>query len=445
MTREPRAWGALFGAPVEAADPQLARLLADEEARQAGTVNLIASESYAFRAALEAEASLLVDKNASGYPGRREVAGCEVVDAVERLAVERAKRVFGAEHANVQALSSTVANVAVLRALLPPRGRILALDSLAGGHHSHGARHHVSGQDYEVVTFGLDETSGGLDLAAAREAAEWFEPHLVVAGSTAYPRAIDFRGLGRIAGSVGAMLFADVAHVAGLVVAGLHENPTPYADVVTTSTHKTLCGPRTGGLVLSKARHAAAIDAALFPGIQGAPGAHIIAGRAVLLDLVAREPFRELMRAVVANARALAGALAGHGLALYAGGTDTHMVVVDLRGGPIDGEAAERALEAHGIVSNRVALPARARDGGRAGLRLGTVAMTIRGMDARAFETVAEAVAALLRRRPGSPVDLALGRRMAALARAHPMPAGMTARGSGGSPDGRRRGPARAR
>ncbi len=422
----PPAWRDLFAAPIDAADPVVAALVADEAARQTASVNLVASESYAFRAAVDAEASIFVNKNATGYPGRRDVAGCEVFDRVERLATERARRLFGAEHANVQALASTIANIAVLRALLPKGGRILSFDERAGGHHSHGARYHVSGQDYEVATFGIDEATGRLDLEGARRLAERVRPHVVIAGPTAYPRAFDFRGLSEVARAVGAPLVADIAHVAGLVAAGLHDNPCRYADVVTTSTHKTLCGPRTGGVVLARRAHAGAIDSAIFPGLQGAPGAHIIAGRAVLFDLVAREPFRALMRAVLSNAQALARGLEDEGLALYARGTDTHMVVVDLRRRPEDGLAAFRALGAHGILANRVTLPRLGDGDAGTGVRLGTVAMTIRGIDEAAFRAVGSAIASVLHRGPDGPVDPAVRRAMLDLASAHPIPEGWT-------------------
>lgn len=417
----PPAWRDLFAQPIDAADPALAALVAEETARQTASVNLIASESYAFRATVDAEASIFVNKNATGYPGHRDVAGCEVFDRVERLATERACRLFGAEHANVQALASTIANIAVVRALVPRGGRILAFDERAGGHHSHGARYHVSGQDYEVARFGMDEATGRLDLEGARRLAERFRPDVVIAGPTAYPRAFDFRGLAEVARAVEVPLVADIAHVAGLVAAGLHDNPCGYADVVTTSTHKTLCGPRTGGIVLTRRAHADAIDAALFPGIQGAPGAHIIAGRAVLLDLVAREPFRALMRAVLSNAQALARALADEGVALYAGGTDTHMVVIDLRRQEADGLALERALGTHGIQANRVVLPP-LEDATGPGLRLGTVAMTIRGADEAAFRAIGSAVAKVLRRDPAGGTDPAVRRAMLDLAGAHPLP-----------------------
>ncbi len=422
------SWSGLFTDELDGVDETMARLLRAEESRQRTTVNLIASESYCPRAAIEAEASLLVNKNASGYPGRRDVGGCEVFDEIERLAIDRARALFGAEHANVQAMASTVANVAVLRALLRPGDRILALDGRAGGHHSHGGSRHLSGQDYEVTTFGIDETAGTIDLAEVGRLAREMRPRVVVAGSTACPRAIDFRGLHAIAAEVGAILFADIAHVAGLVVTGLHDNPAPYADVVTTSTHKTLCGPRTGGVVLSSRRLAEAIDAAIYPGIQGAPGAHIIAGRAVLFDLVATAAFRKLMQAVVANALVLARTLAAHGLSLYLGGTDTHMVVVDLGPSAWTAAGVTAALERHGILANGVRWPAR---DARLGVRLGTVAMTIRGMDEAGIRRVGDAVALVLIRGADQPALPEIRREMAAVAADHPLPEGAWTPGAG--------------
>lgn len=415
-------WTALFEPALADVDPEVAGLLDDERRRQDRAVNLIASESYCPRATVEAEASILVNKNATGYPGAREVGGCEVFDRIELLAQHRAKRLFSAEHANVQAVSSTIANIAVLRGLLRPGERILSLQESAGGHHSHGASYHLSGQDYQVTPFGVDETARAIDIDALRNLAKSIRPKLIIAGSTAYPRAIDFAGLCAVAREVDARFFADIAHVAGLVAAGEHENPTPYADVVTTSTHKTFCGPRTGGLILCKTAHAPAIDRALFPGLQGAPGAHIIAGRAVLFDLAGKPAFAQLMKAVRANARALADGISKTGLPLYLGGTDTHMVVVDLRTRVADAHAAEADLAAHGITANRVSLPTRPDHPGTAGMRIGTVAMTIRGMDAKAFERLGEIVAGVLSRRREARANPTLAEEVSALAAAHPAP-----------------------
>jgi glycine hydroxymethyltransferase len=410
-------WNGLFDADLLQADPAVGTLIGQEVVRNNATLNLIASESYCPRATLQAEASILVTKNATGYPDSRAVGGCEYVNAIETLARSRARSLFGAEHANVQALSSTIGNIAVLRGLLRPGDTILHMAETAGGHHSHGAAYHASGTDYRAVSFGVDEAHSGFDLDALRAQARDVRPRMIIAGSTAYPRAIDFRGLREVADEVGALLFADIAHVSGLVVAGLHDNPVPYADVATTSTHKTLCGPRTGGVILCKAALAQAVDAALFPGLQGAPGAHIIAGRAVLFDLVSRPAFAALMRAVVRNARTFAEALLEAGIPLYMGGTDTHMVVADLRDIATGGRAAERRLEAHGLVCNALRLP------GRAGLRLGSTAMTIRGMDAVGFRQVARLIADIIRM-PGDTIDSAARSEIAELARQCPVPAG---------------------
>jgi glycine hydroxymethyltransferase len=314
--------------------------------------------------------------------------------------------------------------VAVLRGLLKPGDRILGFDRVAGGHSSHGGSRHVSGQDYAVESFGVDEKTGLVDYAEAHARARTFRPRMIIAGSSAYPRQIDFGRLHEIALDVGALLFADIAHVAGLVVAGLHPNPTPFSDVVTTSTHKTFCGPRTGGLILCKAEHAKAIDAALMPGLQAAPGAHIIAARAVLFGLVERPEFRALMQAVVDDAASLARGLAAGGLALYAGGTDTHMVVVDLRQSEWTETAINGQLERHGIIANTTTLPRRAGDRSSLGLRLGSMPMTIRGLDSEGFGVVAAAVAAVLERGPDGALDASIQRQMQALAAAHPIPFG---------------------
>ena len=420
-------WSTLFTHALSQADHEMAGLLASEAVRNAATVNLIASESYCPRATIEAEASMLVNKNASGYPGRRDVAGCEVVDRIERLACARARRLFGAEHANIQSVASTLANVAVLRGLLEPGDRILSLGGASGGHHSHGAGNHLSGQDYAVEHFGVDEAAGGIDIDSVRKGLRAFAPKIVIVGSTAYPRAIDFASLAEAAHEAGALFFADIAHVAGLVVAGLHDNPTSYSDVVTTSTHKTLCGPRTGGLVLCREALAKTIEDAIYPGLQGAPGAHIIAGRAVLFALVGRPDFRSLMQTVVDNACAFAEALRERGMALYLGGTDTHMVVVDLGNDGRSARAITARLEAHGLLANPCALPAQCEGDRRRGLRLGTTAMTIRGMGAESFTVVADLLADLVSAPADAPLDESATRRIAELAMEFPIPDGMIA------------------
>lgn len=414
------SWRAMFAERLAALDPEAEALIAAQRAQNAATVNLVASETYAPLATLEAEASVMVDKNATGYPPRRGFGGGAVMDAIETLACDRAKALFGAEHANIQALSSTIANVAVLRGLLRRGDRILAFDPAAGGHGSHGAAKHLSGQEFEVRFFGID-AEGSVDYQAAASIASAFRPRMIVAGSSAYPLALDFRRLAAIARDAGALLFADIAHVAGLIVAGLHDNPVPYCDVATTSTHKTLCGPRTGGLILCRARHAAAIDAALAPGLQAAPGGHIIAARAVLFGLVARPAFRTLMQAVVDGAAAMAAGLREGGAVLYAGGTATHMVVADLRGSHWQGDALNEALFAAGVVANTTTLPARA--GSALGLRLGATPMAIRGLGAEGFRTLGGTLGRFLAQ-DGD--DGALAARVAFLAAAHPVPPGLT-------------------
>lgn len=415
-------WAHWFQQPLQQADPSIADMIGQQRQQNEETVNLVASESYCPRSALEAEASVLVNKNASGYPPRVSFGGGDIMDAIERLAIERACRLFGSEHANVQSLSSTIANVAVLRALLPRDGRILAFSQAAGGHGSHGSTRHLSGQDYQARSFGIDEAAAEVDYAAAERLAREFRPHMIIAGSSAWPKIIDFARLAEIARDVGAMLFADIAHVSGLVVAGLHPNPTPLCDVVTTSTHKTLCGPRTGGLVLCRREHAQAIDAALAPGLQAAPGGHIIAARAVLFERVAQPPFRALMQAVVENAAVLADALAQGDVPLYGGGTDTHMVVVDLRDRGWDEAAVNVWLLQHGIIANTTGLPALDGKPGRFGLRLGSTPMTIRGAGAADMREIGALLADLLARGPEGGEDPQVTERMRAIAAARPIP-----------------------
>lgn len=421
MTK-PSPWSSLFTESLSDADPDIAHLIERQRRQNTESINLVASESYCPRATLEAEASILINKNASGYPPRISFAGGEVMDAIELLAIERAKRLFGAEHANIQSLSSTISNVAVLRALLEPGERVLAFDRAAGGHSSHGSSKHVSGQDYAFESFGLDADTGLIDYAAAHAQARAFRPRMIIAGSSAYPRQIDFQKLHHIAQDVGAMLFADIAHVSGLIIAGLHPNPTALSDVVTTSTHKTFCGPRTGGLILCKARHAPAIDAALAPGLQAAPGGHIIAARAVLFDRVRRPEFRQLMRAVLDGAAGLARGIEAEGIPLFAGGTDTHMVVVDLRQSECREAELNAHLERHGIIGNTTTLPKRAGDASALGLRIGSTPMSIRGLDAEGFEALGRTVGKLIKR--AGTLDVEIQRRTKELALSHPIPFG---------------------
>jgi glycine hydroxymethyltransferase len=415
-------WEVLFTRSLDQVDHQVFGKINEQVAQNAVTVNLIASESYAPRATLEAEVSTLINCNASGYPPRRLLGGSGILDAIEAITTQRARDLFGAEHANVQALSSTIANAAVVRALVPRGGRILSFAPSAGGHMSHGAAKHLSGQEFEVLHFGTVGDADDIDYEGAVAAARTFRPHLIVAGSSAYPRTIDFVRLRAIADEVGALMLADIAHVAGLVVAGLHPNPVPVCDVVTTSTHKTLCGPRTGGLVLSRARHAQAIDAALSPGLQAAGGAHIMAARAVLFQLVAKPEFHGLMQAVVAHARVLAEALSKAGLRLYGHGTDTHMVVIDLRHSGWEADEVVRRLFEHGILVNAVTLPPSPGGVGRTGLRLGSNAMTIRGADTDAFCAMGACLGDLLRVPSDPRIDPVVREQVRSLADRYPVP-----------------------
>jgi len=419
-----RDWTALFTGALGEVDPQIGEAIAAQVAQNDATVNLIASESYAPRSTLEAEASTLVNCNSSGYPPRDSLGGSGIIDLIEAIAVERACELFGAEHANIQALSSTIANIAVVRALVPRGGRILSFAPLAGGHMSHGAARHLSGQEFEVRHFGTTGPADDIDYDAADAIAREFRPQMIVAGSSAYPRMIDFDRLRTIADDCGALLFADIAHVAGLVVAGLHPDPVPVCDVVATSTHKTLCGPRTGGLVLCRRKHAEAIDAALSPGLQAAGGAHIVAARAVLFRLVARPEFGALMRAVVDHARMLADALAAAGLPLYGGGTNTHMVVVDLRDAGPQGGALVHHLFEHGLLANTVTLPVAEGRPGRLGLRLGSTAMTIRGAEAADFRALGAGIAALVSGASGRRTQGEVREMLRAIAARCPVPAG---------------------
>jgi len=415
-------WTSLFTASLREADGAICDQIDAQRAQNLATVNLIASESYAPRATLEAEASALINCNSSGYPPRESLGGSAIIDHVERVAVERACALFGAEHANVQSLSSTIANIAVVRALVPRGGRILSFSQAAGGHMSHGGVRHLSGQDFDVRHFGVISGAEEVDYDEAQAIARECRPHMIIAGSSAYPRIIDFHRLRAIADQVDALLVADVAHVSGLIVAGLHPDPFPICDVVTTSTHKTLCGPRTGGLILCRARFAEAIDAAVSPGLQAAPGAHIIAARAVLLHLVSQPAFSDLMHAVIENARMLAERLRQAGVRLFADGTETHMVVVDLRDSSFGRSELIRYLFKHGIVANTVGLPPRAGRSGDLGLRLGSTAMTIRGADASMFAAIADGLAALLAEARARAAQPEVHERMVRIAQDCPVP-----------------------
>jgi glycine hydroxymethyltransferase len=391
-------------------DPEIWRLLGREARRQMETLELIASENFASPAVLEAAGSVLTNKYAEGYPGARYYGGCEVVDAVEELARERAKRLFGAEHANVQPHSGAQANMAVYQAALTPGDTVLGLSLAEGGHLTHGSPVNFSGKLYRFVPYGLDPTTEQVDYDALRHLALAERPKLIVTGASAYPRTLDFAAFRAIADEVGALLMVDMAHIAGLVAAGVHPSPVPYADYVTSTTHKTLRGPR-GGLILCKAEHARKVDSAVFPGVQGGPLMHIVAAKAVAFGEALTPGFAAYSQRVVANAQALAEALAGHGWRLVAGGTDTHLLLVSFVGRELTGRDAELALGRARITTNKNAVPGDTRPPRvTSGLRLGSPAVTTRGMGPDEMARIAVWIDRILR----APDDEATARAVAA-------------------------------
>ncbi|MEU3486857.1 serine hydroxymethyltransferase [Streptomyces massasporeus] len=409
--------------PLSELDPDVATAVRAELHRQQSTLEMIASENFAPAAVLEAQGSVLTNKYAEGYPGRRYYGGCEHVDVVERLAVDRVKELFGAEAANVQPHSGAQANAAAMFALLQPGDTILGLDLAHGGHLTHGMRINYSGKLYDVVPYHVRESDLRVDMEEVERLALTHRPKMIVAGWSAYPRQLDFAAFRRIADAVGAYLMVDMAHFAGLVAAGLHPNPVPYADVVTTTTHKTLGGPR-GGVILSRAGLAKKIDSAVFPGQQGGPLQHVIAAKAVAFKVAAGEEFRERQRRTLHGARILAGRLladdvAEAGITVLTGGTEVHLVLVDLRHSALDGRQAEDRLHRIGITVNRNAVPFDPRPPMvSSGLRIGTPALATRGFGATQFREVADVIAEALK---GEQPDDALRERVGRLAAAFPL------------------------
>lgn len=384
---------------LKAQDPEVYRCIIGELARERNTLELIASENFTSLAVMEAQGSPLTNKYAEGYPGRRYYGGCECVDEAETLAIERAKAVFGAEHANVQPHSGSQANMAVYFAVLKPGDVVMGMDLAHGGHLTHGSRVNFSGMLYHFVPYGVSRETETIDYDALEAQALEVRPRLIVAGGSAYPRVIDFARMRAICDRVGAYLMVDMAHFAGLVAAGIHPNPVPYAHFVTTTTHKTLRGPR-GGIVLCKKEFAQAIDKALFPGIQGGPLMHVIAAKAVALREAQTPEFSAYQRQVVQNARALAEALKERGYRLVSGGTDTHLLLVDLRNLGITGKEAETVLDRVGITVNKNVIPFDPQKPTvTSGIRLGTPACTTRGMKEEEMRRIAELIDLTLRNR----------------------------------------------
>jgi len=381
---------------LEKIDPEVKEILHKEFVRQQNNLSLIASENYASRAVLEAEGSVLINKYAEGYPKRRYYQGCRFVDEIEELAIRRAKALFRCEHVNVQVHSGTQANMAVYQALLKPGDTILSLSLPGGGHLSHGSEGSFPYKYHRIVNYGLDRVSERFDYEEIRKIAKECHPRLIIVGASAYPRAIDFLAWRKIADEVGAYLLADVAHIIGLIVAGLHPDPVPYADVVTATTQKTLRGPR-GGLILCRQKYASAIDKAVFPGIQGGPFMHVIAAKAVCFKEASQPEFKNYQRQIISNAKALAEVLKEEGFRLVSGGTDNHLVVVDLSNKGITGDRAAAILEEAGIVVNKNSIPFDKRPPfSPSGIRLGTPAVTTRGMKETEMRTIGKWISRIL-------------------------------------------------
>jgi glycine hydroxymethyltransferase len=387
-----------FNRPLSEVDPEIADVLQHELERQQRTLEMIASENFVPQAVLECQGSVLTNKYAEGYPAKRYYGGCEWIDVAEQLAIDRAKALFGAEHANVQPHSGAQANAAVYHALLQPGETIMGLELAHGGHLTHGMKINVSGRLYDIAPYQVDRESSRIDMDAVARIARERKPRMLLAGWSAYSRQLDFPRFREIADEVGAYLLVDMAHFAGLVAAGLHPNPVPYADVVTSTTHKTIGGGR-GGLILCKQEHAKAINSAVFPGQQGGPLEHVIAGKAVAFKIAASESFRERQERTIAGAQALATELlqAGGGVSVLTGGTDVHLILVDLRASELDGQQGQDRLDEIGITVNRNAVPFDPRPPMvSSGLRIGSPALATRGFQQEDFVEAGRIIVAAL-------------------------------------------------
>ena len=412
-----------FNQPLSETDPEIAAVLKAELDRQRHTLEMIASENFVSRGVLEAQGSVLTNKYAEGYPGKRYYGGCEAVDVAENLARDRAKALFGAEHANVQPHSGASANAAVLMALANPGDRILGLELAHGGHLTHGMRLNFSGKMYEAHAYGLNPDTFLIDMDVVRQRAHEVKPHVLIAGWSAYSRHLDFAEFRKIADEVGAKLWVDMAHFAGLVAAGLHPSPVPYADVISTTVHKTLAGPRSG-LILCREEFAKKIDSSVFPGQQGGPLMHVIAAKAVAFKAAMAPEFKDRQQRTLDGARLIAERLtqadvAANGVQVLTGGTEVHLVLVDLRNAPIDGKTAEDLLHEVGITVNRNSVPNDPRPPlVTSGVRIGTPALATRGFGEVEFTEVADIIAHVLMPNPDVP---ALQARVRALTEAYPL------------------------
>jgi glycine hydroxymethyltransferase len=373
-------------------DPQVYRAILDETLRENGNLELIASENFVSEEVLEAQGSVLTNKYAEGYPRARWYNGCHNVDVVEELAIERAKKIFGADHVNVQPHSGTQANMVIYFAMLNPGDTVLAMDLACGGHLSHGHPHNFSGKFYKMVPYGVDRKTETIDYDAVEATAKECRPKMILVGASAYPRTLDFKRFRRIADAVGAFMFVDIAHIAGLVATGLHENPVPYAEFVTSTTHKTLRGPR-GGMVMCRKEFAKKIDSEVFPGLQGGPLMHVIAAKAVCFKEALKPDFKKYQMQILKNAKAMSGELAKLGYRIVAGGTDTHLFLVDLTAKNITGKDAAIVLDKAGITVNKNLIPYDPKSPFVAsGIRIGTPALTTRGMKEAEMKKIARMV-----------------------------------------------------
>jgi glycine hydroxymethyltransferase len=412
-----------FNRPLAEVDPEIAEVLANELERQQRTLEMIASENFVPVSVLECQGSVLTNKYAEGYPGRRYYGGCEHVDVAEQLAIDRAKALFGAEHANVQPSAGAQANAAAYHALLQPGDTLMGLELAHGGHLTHGMKINFSGRLYDIAAYQVSRETSVIDMDEVERIAHERKPKVILAGWSAYPRQLDFERFRAIADDVGAYLVVDMAHFAGLVAAGLHPNPVPYAHVVTTTTHKTIGGGR-GGMILCKEELAKKIDSAVFPGQQGGPLEHVIAGKAVALKIAASEAFRERQERTLGGARAVASELlgAGRGVNVLTGGTDVHLVLCDLRESPLDGKQAEDRLASVGITVNRNAVPFDPRPPAvSSGLRIGTPALATRGLQLEDFVEVGKIIAEALTAEPFEERQAELVERAAAIADRYPL------------------------
>ena len=406
---------------VKQQDPKVQEMIELELGRQRNKLEMIASENFVSQAVMEAQGSVLTNKYAEGYPHKRYYGGCEYVDMVEELAIERAKQLFGAEHINVQPHSGSQANFGVYFALLESGDTIMGMNLSHGGHLTHGSPVNVSGKYFNIIPYGVDAETGRIDYDEMRKIAQEHKPKMIIGGGSAYSRQIDFKTMADIAHEVGAIFMVDMAHFAGLVAAGLHPNPVEYADIVTTTTHKTLRGPR-GGMIMCKEEYAKAIDKSIFPGIQGGPLMHVIAAKAVAFGEALQPEFKEYAKQVIVNAQTLADALQEEGFTIVSGGTDTHVLLVDLRTVGLTGKVAEHVLDEVGITCNKNTIPFDPESPFvTSGIRLGTPALTTRGLHAEDMKEIASIISLVLKQPEDTAVLAEAKQRVAALCEKYPM------------------------